>query len=515
MMKMIIIDDEAIIRESLSRFIDWASIGVEICDTAANGVAAMASILNLKPEIILTDIRMPGLDGLELIRLLREQNITSQVIFISAHTQFDYARRALELGAYGYVIKPVDETELLHTVAQCKLKIEEEHQKQNILSIYAADTKKRQSQILTLLLSSDYILSEEETRLLSGTPFLCSHGTAIIIAFWYDLQKTPLIPENIFEELLPSGTINSHMLITPFPELQLLLLFSDNNDLQKLYESACRLVSSVFFRKDGLIITLSLACKWEQKLSRLYTEAALTYSINKISKNTGVYSFRQIFEKCTYGYDREALQKKFAAPPKQEAIRPMLEEYVLSFVADKTIYDLEYVKLHFIHLIDSWVEQLRNYHLHSYLQQAVLSAQKTISSRQYIDQVYETAYHLFYNITTSLDEIPEPSSRQLIRNSLQYIHENFGRNFTLVDLANHLYVSPTYLSKVFSAEMGQPFSKYLLNYRVQKAIEYMENSEYKLYTIASVCGFSDVAYFSRVFKSVTGMSPQKYRNLKL
>lgn len=515
MMKMMIIDDEAIIRESLSRFIDWASIGVEVCDTAANGVSAMASILNLKPDIILTDIRMPGLDGLELIRLLREQNITSQVIFISAHTQFEYARRALDLGAFGYVIKPVDEEELLQTVAQCKLKIEEERHKQDILSSYAADTKKRQAQILTQLLSSDDTLSEDEARILSCTPFYRSHGTVILLAFWYDLQKEELIKENIFEELLPSGIIDSHMLLCPFPELQLLFLFSDNSNSQLLYESACNFASSVFFRKEGLIITISQARKWEQELTTLYTEAALTYSINKISKDTGVYSFRQILEKCTSQYDREALQKKFTAPPEQAEIQPMLEEYVLSFVADQTIYDLEYVKLHFIRLIDSWVEQLRNYHLHSYLQQEVLSAQKTISSRKYIDQVYETAYHLFYNITASLCEIPEPSSRQLIRNSLQYIHENFGKNFTLVDLANHLYVSPTYLSKVFSAEMGQPFSKYLLNYRVQKAIEYMENSEYKLYTIASVCGFSDVAYFSRVFKSVTGMSPQKYRNQKL
>ena len=99
--KMIIIDDEAIIRESLRQFIDWESIDVEICDIASSGMTAMASILSQKPDIILTDIRMPGLDGLELIRLLREQNITSEVIFISAHTNFEYARQAISLGAFG------------------------------------------------------------------------------------------------------------------------------------------------------------------------------------------------------------------------------------------------------------------------------------------------------------------------------------------------------------------------------------------------------------------------------
>lgn len=190
MMNMIIIDDETLIRESLKRFIDWESIGINICDTAANGVSAMASILNYKPEIILTDIRMPGLDGLELIRLLREQNLSSEVIFISAYTHFEYARQALQLGAFDYITKPIDEDELLNTVSRCKTKIEENQKKQFIFSNYTQEQKVKQEQILSQALSSNTALPKQVFETSTGTSRTDSYSCAVAVGFWYDSKKT-------------------------------------------------------------------------------------------------------------------------------------------------------------------------------------------------------------------------------------------------------------------------------------------------------------------------------------
>lgn len=513
MIQMIIIDDEMIIRESLSRFIDWESIGVTVCDTADNGISAMASIVNHKPEIILTDIRMPGLDGLELIRLLREQNLSSEVIFISAYSHFEYARQAIQLGAFDYIIKPINEEELLNTVNRCKTKILEKREKQSIVSAFTENKKERQQQLLSGYLSANRPLSAEEWEFMTGSSeALCV--SAIAAGLW-DESDAPFSAA-LLSDILSGEVKDRFAVFSPYPGFCLILFFSDKEEPWSLYHHIQETLSSELFKKENLLITCSLPHPWERNLSVFYTEAGLTYAFYKLKKKSGLYSFNDTFSKAAPGISKnEFIKTYFAAFPKQSDFNQVLNEFLSYYIADQSIYDLGYIKLEFIHLIDTWIEHLRSYNLHDYLKQEVLSAQKTISSQTYIDQLYETVYHLFWNITGFLEEKNMPNYTQMIRNSLAYIHENFDKAITLTDLANELYVSPPYLSKIFSNEVGEPFSKYLLRYRIQKAIEFMKRPEYKLYTIASMCGFSDIAYFSKAFKSVTGMSPHKYRNTNL
>lgn len=516
MIQMIIIDDEALIRESLNRFIDWESIDINVCDTASNGVSAMASILNHKPDIILTDIRMPGLNGLELIRLLREQNLSSEVIFISAHTNFEYAKQAITLGAFGYITKPIDEEELLNTVNRCKTKIIEKQKKLSILSNYSEGLKSHQQYVLSYALSSNTALSDEEWESLSENSLTASYPCAVAVGFWYDLDKTEPFSSEFISDIFTKKCSLPYLLLSPYPEMQLIICFSESESLWNLYHNVLDLISLDYFRKENLLITVSSPHLWNRSLTIFYTEIALAYSITRKEKRAGIVTFKDSFSDTNTGLSKnEFIDTHFSGPLNHSEIEPLLKNFLLYFISDETIYDLGYIKLEFIRLIDYWIEKLRNYHLHDYLQRESLSVQKAISSQTSIDQVYETVYNLFWNITDSLKELDASTSKRLVRNSIAYIHENYDKSFTLVDLANHLYVSPAYLSKLFSAEIGEPFSKYLLNYRIQKAIEYMKNSEYKLYTIASLCGFSDITYFSKAFKSVTGMSPQKYKNTKL
>lgn len=515
--KMIIIDDEAIIRESLRRFIDWDSIGVEICDAASNGMTAMASILNLEPDIILTDIRMPGLDGLELIRLLKEQNLRSEVIFISAYSNFEYARQAISLGAFDYITKPIDEEELLNTVKRCKDKINSARQTQTIISSYKEDQSQKQQLILSRLLSSRSCLTRQEKELLKDEPWLNGEITYMMaIGLWYPDQNTAPIPEELLRELFSSGRSCPFVLLTPFPEAQFIFLFTGQKTPASMYHYACTCVKKDFFKRDGLLVTISAPHQWSSNFSEAYTDCALVYSIRWPRSKAGIFTFKDSFsDEIPVSGPEEYIERYFSQSLEPNMLLPMLKDFLVYFIADGSVYDLEFMKLQFIRLVDRWVERMRSFHLHEYLDRDVLSAEKSIASQTYFHHVYETAYHLFQNITLSVEQLSQNASKQLVRNSVAYIHEHFGENLTLGDLAAHLYVSPTYLSKLFSAEMGQPFSKYLQEYRISKAIEYMHNPQYKLYNIASICGFSDVAYFSKIFKSVTGMSPNQYRNKKL
>ncbi|MDD3360923.1 MAG: response regulator transcription factor [Hespellia sp.] len=517
MIKMIIIDDEAIIREGLKRFIDWQSIGVEICDTASNGMTAMASILNNKPDIILTDIRMPGLDGLDLIQLLKEQDVTSEVIFISAHSNFEYARRALLLGAFDYITKPVDEEELLNTVRRCRDKIETARRTHNIVSSYTEEKHRREQFILSRLLFHKKALTAEETAFLQDKPWIHQTHTGVAaIGLWYDSDDSPRISDELLTELFSENPNYPFLILNPFPEATFIILFSGQSELHSLYYYALDCIHDDFYKRDGMLVTLSEPHPWDGNFIEVYTDCSLVWILHYAGDSHAPFTFRDSFlnTSCEHSLE-ETLESYLCQPLPVASILPMLKDFLFFHIQDGSIYDLEFMKLQFIRLVDRYVEGLRSYCLHDYLDKNVLSAQKSIAAQTCFHQVCETTYHLFLNIASSMEEISQNTSKQLVRSSLSYIHDHFSEKLTLEKLAEHLYVSPTYLSKILSAELGQPFSKYLQEYRISRAIEYMRDSHDKLYDIASACGFSDVAYFSKIFKTVTGMSPNQYRNKKL
>jgi len=129
-LKMMIVDDERIILESLETLIDWKSIGIKVVATADNGATAIDLAASFLPDIILSDISMPTMSGLEMLEVLREKEMRVEVIFITAYSKFEYAKQAIKYGAADYLLKPIDETQLLETVSRCADKIRETTSKQ-------------------------------------------------------------------------------------------------------------------------------------------------------------------------------------------------------------------------------------------------------------------------------------------------------------------------------------------------------------------------------------------------
>lgn len=116
MFKVLIVDDEAVIRDGLNTLIDWNEMGFEICGTAVNGKDGVSKALELKPDFIITDIRMPGMNGLEMIKELKSSNINCIYLLLTGYSDFSYIQGAIRLGVKDYLLKPIDETELIESV---------------------------------------------------------------------------------------------------------------------------------------------------------------------------------------------------------------------------------------------------------------------------------------------------------------------------------------------------------------------------------------------------------------
>ena len=165
MYKLLIVDDEDWIRERLKHTIDWGSMDVEVIGEACDGEEALEKTKMLLPDIVLTDIRMPCINGLEYIKRLRDGNINVKVIIISGFSDFDYARNAIKLGAFDYILKPVDDDDLTGVIKRCIEDINAERSK-NLLFIRAREQMKESLPLmkreLFINLVNEKFSSEEE-----------------------------------------------------------------------------------------------------------------------------------------------------------------------------------------------------------------------------------------------------------------------------------------------------------------------------------------------------------------
>jgi len=378
LLKMIIVDDELFILNSLETLIDWSSVGVEVVGVADNGRVAIDLALSLKPDIILSDISMPHLSGLEMLEVIRREQLHIEVIFISAHSRFEYAKEAIRYGAFEYILKPIEEANLLETVGRCVKKIHDSREK----SRHMADA------------------AYEWMAQLDG-------GTSV----YYD---------SIADKL-------------PF-------YYGNLSDAQN---SIAVLVKSMAM--DG--------------------------------------------------------------------IQDALLDFFRLIARDSSILDPVVVRLHCIDLVVHVLEELNVYRIHEYMDShKTLDIKKSIASCTTLDSTFDVTQGFLVEFCKCLKEVPEYSNRHLISSVLDYIKENFHKNITLSQVARQIYITPTYLSKIFSAEVHKTFSQYLLSCRIDRAKHLLRNTHSKVYEIALQVGYSDTAHFSKLFKQYTGQTPNQYRN---
>lgn len=379
MLKMIIVDDEFIILESLKKLINWHSIGIEVLGTADNGAAAIDLAFKLQPDIILSDISMPSFSGLEMLETLRKKQIQVEVIFISAYSKFEYAREAIKYGAFDYILKPIKEDQLLDTVSRCAKKIRGYSEQPRTSSNSAED--------------------------------------------WGEHLK------------------NGH---------------------------------SVYY--DGIA-----------------NEAPRVYA-----------GFAEV-KAAVLGQIKSA---------DTDGISGALLDFFRLIAREGSIFDPDTVRLHCFELVDHILRELEDYQIQDYLNSSrkTFNIKKNIASCTTLDSAFDVTRNLLVNFSNCVKEIQSNSTKRLINAAVDYIHENYHKDITLSQAAQHLYITPTYLSKIFSAEMHEPFSRYLLSHRVKIAKELLRDTRYKVYEVAARVGYTDIVHFSKLFKQITGQTPNQYRN---
>ena len=502
-MKILIADDEFYARKAMAKKVLQANPDVEIMGDFENGIQVLEYLEEHLDEIdvVLTDVKMPEMDGLHLAQYLFEQESQIEVIIISGYNEFEYARKAISFGVSNYLVKPVQKEELreaLEKISRGQKKYEEKMQKMMI---------KRTLQFLSI----EEIAAHEGWRKMFLEPaFRKNAGKVFYLAViqgrgeegWSETREGERLLQKLKQQFQGECFYFNRF------EENVLILFGKREEIA---EKLNNFVNHADILGLGeLTVGMSLGHTQMEHCSKAYQEAV--YAINQRL----VEGWKKVFEFVS-DFKPENLLGKEKEQMLEEAIverRCLQAEKITKELMEncKNAYTL-YVTISGIfnllyrlfcrtggrtedgnpgYMLFSYRTDLYRYHTLSEVEDYVLNIVRAMCEEQ-----EGKKYHY------------------IVAEILGYIAQNYQSNISIGELAEHKYfMNSSYLSRLFKNETGQTFSSYLMEFRMRKAKELLESDLLKISDVAMLSGYNDVSRFIQYFKKTYGVTPEEYRGRK-
>ncbi|MCX8131216.1 MAG: response regulator transcription factor [Clostridia bacterium] len=538
MHSIMIVDDEKIIREGLIRFIDWEKYGFNIVADAENGKKAIEIAQKVKPEIILSDIYMPIMDGIEFAKEVRQCLPETVIIFLSGYNEFNYAQRAIELGVFRYLVKPIQESELLAVLGEACEELEhrelEKTQVQKLKMLIKDSLPLLKERFFLNLVRGKLKENEINNKLeylninLDADRFSCliiSLDDYISLAEKQNEDEINLIKfavQNISGEVF-SETEGLFFMFEEKPsELGVLACHNSRNQkkyMSNIYPSLQKIKDCVWrYFKTTISIGLGRSYKSLSEVSKSYREAESALEFRTaFGKNNVLFigdinpadrysplscSFEKLNElvKTIKGGDLELSCKHVDEVLDTLKSDQNFKKDHMQIFAIELLVKLEQIVLEFDgDVVDIYGEKFSPLMLMNY------------------DTLEGVRLKLKELIESTLDFIN--SKRKAVnRNFIEKAKDFIDRNYALEDLnlgiiADNVYVSPGYLSQLFKQVVGESYIEYLTKVRINHAKRLLKETNLKAYEIAEKVGYTDSQYFSTCFKKVVGVSPTDYRDI--
>jgi len=516
MYKVLIVDDERIIREGIAEVINWEENDCELIGTAKDGLQAYDMIKKHSPDIVFTDIKMPGISGLELIEKVTTELSDIAFIILSGYGEFEYAKTAMKYGVKHYLLKPTDEEEIVKVLKQVIAVLQLKKQNESFTKRIKNDLEKMAPLVKEQFLR-DYIMN----RNYAGDEFdyYCKYfgienQDKDIRVVLFQLQN-----ENDIEELFSLRDITEHII---------------DKDILYLSTTIKNQVMVIVYAVEDEVL-IDLLKKIKSFFEQFYnTDMIIAYSEVGTLKETP-YLYRETqkcFKYSFYLYGESIITKSDIVPDKsQDPDRPVFDfnaigetiksgdkkavnRELTSFFEklEKAKFPINVVTTYCLELYMTIVRQANQDEMDDYIRDIV-----TLQQCSTFVQLESFIRNAAEKITKSNYENIKKCHSKLIETAIKYIDENLdNEQMSLRWLANNiLFTNVDYLGKLFKKETEENFSHYVMKKRMEKAKEYLTyGTEEKIYEIAEKVGFGNNSqYFSQVFKKYTGYSPLEYKEI--
>lgn len=521
MYKVLIVDDEQMIRMGIKEGIDWKKLGIDDAFTAASAREAIQIIEEEQPELMITDISMTEMTGLDLIREIRKRQLNMRILVLTGYDSFSYARQCLRMQVQNFLLKPVDEEELTENIRQQVDYLNEARRQEELdQSQKRTEGSRQQAELERVIWRFISRESEnvEEVAAVCGLDPQRKMQAALVIP---DMKVNWGEEEKYFRlttmKNICMGLVDSRGEGITFPDASgrlviVMCLREGNDDITEQMDE----IKGILEDEDDSRIHIVLGSV-AQSLEELY-----------LSYNDAVYLMEseqaEFAEPEQAGYD--SILRPGQTRDRQNIFRDVFEEFKKAMTENTS--NCDYV----IHVFERFRRAAEAYNISDSSLKRLCFELASAVMFSYSMNTGETQEHLLegmnrallgsgreetLNVTGSFlnallgDGSSGKESNEIVSRAKSFISEHLGENLSVATLAEKFYVSPNYFSRLFKRVEGEGCNEYIVRKRIEKAKTLLETTTLKTGRVAMAVGYNDTNYFSIAFKKHTGVSPTKYR----
>ena len=524
MWKVIIADDEKLICKLVQTLVDWNSLGMEIVGTAENGLEALALIEEKSPNILITDIRMPGCNGLELIKQAREIQPDIEIVIISGYAHFEYAQTAIAYGVGNYILKPIKQAELTETLQKIVKRLEVSYKNNLSGSLPNAqnDLKKLRENLLKDILNGKTGFTAD--RMEKDYYFKLQEGVLqpFLFKIDFDVEKTgeaafSIISqkaEELFTVTMPGVCKECLFAFQDFTGYGILNYGPENKDevRKRLREFLKQMEANKNLFGD---VEFSLA------LGRGVTDINV---LPDAMEETKQIIAERLIEGCGRMLEGAPIR---SGMPKQQLLEKYSKgiEHAIEMMEEKEAREagdsLKEAVMRVPHITGREIlEMVLDAGKLFVLRAGTENTEKI--QREFVfrcghcshrEQLFAELNKLQAEMIAEIKDKREKEATRPIRVAKQYILENYQKNITLEEICEMVGFSSAYFSVMFKKETGEGFAKYVTRVRIDKAKELLRETNMPVSEVCEKVGYNDRKHFTHTFHKMTGVNPAEFRRL--
>lgn len=530
MWKIVIVDDDTTTLNGLRSLVDWKSFDVEVVGTAHNGQEGLKQIELHQPDLILTDIYMPVMNGIEMLKQIREQGNQAEVIILSGYEDFQYARSAVKLNVIDYLSKPATLEKIEKVISESIHKLIDKREKFNeakeLEQFYEVNLPMTQKMILKGFLESHYDTSQM-TWLSSkflDMDTVHNHFAAFMIEYEKNHQ---FYQRSEYDWLSIQCTVNDivNEMIEKNPELYLIenqanmiIIIVSSSDEADVYLKAKSLGARIIDNIKKLInlqvwVAIGKTVSSLHSIRESYNEALELLAERENLMNKSLLT-REDLVQLSRQSQRRPIEyyhsiTALVISGQTDMTRQKIDEFIdyLTHLEGLNLNELRNIAVEFIGVL---MTALYNQALSMEENGQNINIYKEVGSIQSIHDFHEWTKERILPFCKLMSSKSSDKHKKTIDYIIRFVNDHYDEEITLDMISNKVFLTANYLSQIFKNSQGENFKNYVTRIRIEKAKEMMLQGNLKIYEIAEKVGYNNTAYFSQLFRKHTGLTPSEF-----
>lgn len=533
MYKLIFADDEQVVRNSIMKIINWEECGFTVTACCENGREVIEKVEKDCPDVIITDIKMPFMDGVELASIVRSKHPTVKIVFLTGFDDFNYAKQAIDLNVMDYILKPITSRKLTKSLLQIKEKLDKEYKEKNDLDLLRLYYKKSlpllKHSFLTTLVKSNIPQKTIDERIdslkfgeLRGDRYVVTVVNVDDETFYntsFSLKELDIALFAAFN--ITQEVVNKYSIGVSFMYEQSIVIIakSDKNDsiLEQGFDEILEEIRHNVKKYLGFSITIGVGniCNTLEGVKTSFNNAILALEYKIILGNNRVIYIDDLEPNrkniVIFDDNKERMLLTAIKVGTIEEVEKTIDNLVNEIVESKM--SLNYIHFYIMGIMSALYKEAQN---------SDVDIEKFFGNNNVMTEIFkiksikEIKYwlkNICIKIMNAISKNRRDTCKVLVERAKHYIMDNYSNSDISVKMvSSYLHISPSYFGAIFKRETGETFVDFLVKIRMRKAKQLICTTDYKNYEIASKIGYSNPHYFSYSFKKYYNISPNEFRN---